>query len=158
MCHLNLTSFCASVDQIANFLIYLFEKWYEYITINSYRSAISSFHPEHEVIKVGQTVLIKQLMTGVFNSRPPIPRYTETWDVDLVLKYILNLPEDKDLTLKQFFHTVAISMSLTSACRSSEIRKLDATFMKEKNSFHYYRTNQNQKSLSQATTNDCSHI
>lgn len=84
------------MKQIVNFLTYLFEKGYEYKTINSYKSAISSFHPELEGIKVGQTVLIKQLMTGVFNSRPPIPRYTETWDEDLVLKYIMNLPENKD--------------------------------------------------------------
>lgn len=89
--------FCASVEQIANFLTYLFEKGHEYRTINSYRSAISGFHPEHEGIMVGQTILIKHLMAGVFNSRPPIPRYTKTWDIDLVLKYIMNLPEDKDL-------------------------------------------------------------
>lgn len=86
-------------------------------------------HPEHEGNKVGQTILMKQLMTGVFNSRPPIPRYTETWDVDLVLKYIMNLPEDKDLTLKQLTHKVTLLMSFTSASRSSEICKLDTKFM-----------------------------
>lgn len=45
--------FCASVEQVANFLTYLFEKEYEYRTINSYRSAISSFHSEHKGIKFG---------------------------------------------------------------------------------------------------------
>lgn len=121
--------FCTSVEQTANFLTYLFEKGYEYRTINSYRSAISSFHPAHKGVKVRQTVLIKQPMMGVFNSRPPVPRYTETWDVDLVLKYIMNLPEDKDLTLKQLSQKLTMLMSLTSAGRSSEICKLDTKFM-----------------------------
>ncbi|KAK3108935.1 hypothetical protein FSP39_019143 [Pinctada imbricata] len=68
-------------------------------------------------------------MTGIFNSRPPIPRYTETWDVDQVLKYILTLPENKDLSLKQLTHKVTMLMALTSACRSSEICKLDMNYM-----------------------------
>lgn len=34
--------FCDSVEQIANFLTYLFEKGHKYKTINSYRSSLSS--------------------------------------------------------------------------------------------------------------------
>lgn len=83
-------------------------------------------------MKVGQHDLIKQIMTGIFNSRPPIPRYTETWDVDQVLKYILSLPDNQDLSLKQLTHKVTMLMALTSACRSSEICKLDMNFMNVK--------------------------
>ena len=30
------------------------------------------------------------LLTGIFNEKPPQPRYTFTWDVDVVLRYIKN--------------------------------------------------------------------
>lgn len=41
----------------------------------------------------------------------------------------MNLPDGKDLTLKQLSHKVTMLMSLTSAGRSSEICKLDTKFM-----------------------------
>ena len=38
--------FCAVLEQIVNFLSALHTNGYEYRTINTYRSAISAFHPE----------------------------------------------------------------------------------------------------------------
>ena len=121
--------FCATVEQIADFLSGLYNDGYEYRTINAYRSAISAFHPDINGIKVGQISIIKQLMTGIFNSRPPIPRYTETWDVDQVLKHLISLPENQSLSLKQLSQKVAMLMALTSACRSSEICSFDTKYM-----------------------------
>ena len=121
--------FCASLEHITNFLAELYEQGYEYRTINNYRSAISAFHPEIGGMKVGQTNTIKQLMTGIFNSKPPLPRYTETWDVDQVLKHLVNLEENNSLSLKVLSHKLVTLMALTSASRSSELHKLDTRFM-----------------------------
>jgi hypothetical protein len=65
--------FLSSLEHIANFLSDLFQKGYEYRSVNCYRSAISAFHPEINGIRVGQSNLVKQVMAGVFNSRPPMP-------------------------------------------------------------------------------------
>ena len=70
--------FCAPMETIANFLSSLFQNGYEYRSINSYRSAISAFHSEIKGQKVGQLQLIKQIMKGAFNSRPPMPKYQQT--------------------------------------------------------------------------------
>jgi site-specific recombinase XerD len=117
------------VEFVANFLSSLFQRGYEYRTINNYRSAISAFHSGVAGQKMGQQTLIKQVMKGVFNSRPPLPRYNETWDVDKVLKHLENMGGNQNLSLKELtFKTLAL-MALTSASRVSELQKLDIRFM-----------------------------
>ena len=39
-------------------------------------------------VPVGQHPIITRLVKGVFNVRPPIPRYCSTWDVQNVLNYL----------------------------------------------------------------------
>jgi integrase len=117
------------LENVANFLAELHDLGYEYRSINNFRSAISAFHPEIGGIKVGQTSLIKHVMTGIFNLKPPLPRYNETWDVDQVLKYLNTLDQNEELTLKVLSHKVVTLMALTSASRSSELHKLDIRFM-----------------------------
>ena len=122
--------FCAPVENIANFLSSLFEKGYEYRTVNSYRSSISAFHSEVNGQKVGQLPLIKQIMKGVFNSRPPMPRYEETWDVNVILKHLESKGENKDLSLKSLSYKTIMLVALTSASRVSELQKIDLKYMK----------------------------
>lgn len=59
--------------------------------MNLYRSAISAFHVEVAFQKKGKHHLIKQILTGDFNERTHLPRYTKTWDVDIVLKFMNSL-------------------------------------------------------------------
>ena len=67
-------------------------------------------------------------MKGLFNSRPPLPRYTSTWDVDIVLKYLSALPEDELLQLPILTHKLAMLLALTNANRSSELAALDLQY------------------------------
>ena len=85
-CHeLSADPFSAPVTDVANFLVDLHSKGYKYNSINAYRSAISSVHEKVEGSDVGQHPTISRLMKGIFNDRPPLPRYTSTWDVQTVL-------------------------------------------------------------------------
>ena len=36
----------------------------------------------------GKHTDVKHFMKGIFQSRPPLPCYSKTWDVNLVLQYI----------------------------------------------------------------------
>ena len=47
-------------------------------SINVYRSAISMTHPTIDSLWVGERLLVCQLMKGIFNKNPPLPRYTQT--------------------------------------------------------------------------------
>ena len=76
------------VQPFLEFITSLFKEGLEYRTINLMRSAVSSVHETIDGTPIGQHPLVKQLFRGVYNSRPPQPRYTSTWDVNLVLDHI----------------------------------------------------------------------
>ena len=71
-----------------NFLAKLYEEGYQYRSLNSYRSAISSVHERVDGRTVGEHPLVMRLMKGVFIDRPPLLRYTSTWNVQTVLSHI----------------------------------------------------------------------
>ena len=91
-CHRRHTDpFSGPVTEVANFLAHLFTQGYSYNSLNSYRSAISSVHEKRDGYNVGQHPLVTRLLKGVFNDRPPLPRYSSTWNVQTVLNYLEQL-------------------------------------------------------------------
>ena len=74
-----------NIIEILNFLAFLYEKGYEYSSINSHRSAISAYHVHIDNNPIGQHPKVCTLMTGIFNDRSPKPRYTFVWDIETVL-------------------------------------------------------------------------
>lgn len=52
------------------------------------------------------------------------------WDVDLVLLYLKDLPDNKDLSLKVFSKKLAILLAIAAPKRVSELARLDIRFMK----------------------------
>ena len=61
-------------------------------------------HEEVDGTRVGQHPLVTRFLKGVFNSRPPAPKYVATWDVDKVLLYIKNLPSNEELSFTLLSH------------------------------------------------------
>ena len=72
--------------------------------------------------KVGQHPLITQLMEGVFNRKPPQPRYNETWDVNKMLEHLKKLGKKSDIKILD--KKLAMLMALTSASRCSELHQI----------------------------------
>ena len=83
-----LNSIQASVESVLEFLSSEFNLGKAYRTLNVYRSAISSTHPKIDSVRVGEHPLVVQLLKGAYNLRPPLPRYSSTWDVSLVVSFI----------------------------------------------------------------------
>ena len=130
--------FRCSLSYILDFLAELFSKGFAYRTINCHRSALSAYHDLLEGFPVGKHPRVTALMTGVFNKRPPQPRYTFIWDVDQVLEHIQKFYpheslSDKDLTLK-----TTVLLALTAASRCSELKYLDIRFMVKSNNSYIY--------------------
>ena len=71
--------FSGPVSEVANFLATLYQEGYQYNSVNAYRLAISSVHEKVDGVPVGQHPIITRLVKGVFNMRPPIPRYSNPW-------------------------------------------------------------------------------
>ena len=65
------------------------------------RSALSATLPPIEGHPVGQHPLVTSLLQGVFNERPPMPRYNTTWEVGVVTLFIKDkMADSTSLTLK----------------------------------------------------------
>ena len=111
----------ASIQHVVNFLAYHFEAGKEYRTINVYRLALSTTLPKQEGVSVGQHPLVCQTMKGIFQKKPPLPRYCSSWDISIVLEYIKSLGDNENLTIKQLSAKLALLFALISAERGSEL-------------------------------------
>ena len=68
------------ITPIWDFLGELFDGGYEYRTINSHTSVISAYHQTIDGKGVGSNEKFCKLLSGVFNLRPPQPKYTFLWN------------------------------------------------------------------------------
>ena len=116
----------AKVEVVLEFLSYLFhDKNLGFSAINTARSALSSYLVLGDGTQtIGTHPLISKFMRGVFNMRPPAPRYKEIWDVRIVLSYLRKLSPANSLTLKQLTLKLVVLMALTSAQRVQTLQKL----------------------------------
>ena len=110
------------MEHIINFLGDMHQHGLKYATLNVYRSAISANHVCIGGFPCGQHVHIKNIMKGIFNDRPPKPRYGSTWDISVVLRKIRAWGPNSGLTLKQLSHKLAMLIALTTACSSGALR------------------------------------
>ena len=119
--------FSGPITNVVNFLASLHSEGYQYNSINSYRSAISSVHEKVDGYSIGQHPLVTKLLKGVFHDRPPLPRYTATWKVDAVLTHLGSLGSNENLSLKQLTWKTTMLLALTRPSRSADLSNLDIT-------------------------------
>ena len=118
--------YTASLNQIADFLVYLFESGLQYRTISGYRSMLSAVLNPVGNHQVGQHPHICRLLKGVFHSRPPKTKLLPEWDLQLVLRSLesksfepLGEKPLKLVTLKTVF-----LIAITTFRRCSDIQSL----------------------------------
>ena len=104
-----------------NFLAKLYKQGLQQCSINTIKSAVSMTQSQIEGIPIGQHPLVSRLTKGIYNCRPPQPRYTATWDVDIVIARILNLGVNSVLSLKQLSQKLVVLMVLVEASRTSKL-------------------------------------
>ena len=123
------TTFSSYSRHPIEFLCKHFDSGKQYRTINTLRSAILMTHND---IDVGQHFLICRFLKGVYNTRPTSPRYSSTWDVDVILSYLSSLPDNENLSFQILAHKVAMLMVLSNADRCSDLASLDLNFRSQK--------------------------
>lgn len=95
-----------------------------YECINTARSALSSLGIVIDGCRAGNHPLVVRFMKGVFNIRPPQPRYTETWDVAPVLDTLSSWHPLNTLSLKFVTLKLVTLMALTQAARVQTLHLL----------------------------------
>lgn len=123
-----LDPYACDVKFLVNFLAMLFQQGLQHRTVNTIRSAISMTHDRVEGIPIGQHPLVTRVMKGIYNERPPLPRYAATWDVSQVISHIKELGPNSSLSLKQLSTKLVMIMALVQACRASELAALDLKY------------------------------
>ena len=107
------------------FLSELFNSGLSYSYINTARSALSSILCcNNTSIPFGQLPIVKRFMKGVFETRPSLPRYSSTWDINIAFNYIRQQKPLSLLSLKDLSHRVAFLLCLLSGQRCQTLSKL----------------------------------
>ena len=118
----------APVEVITNFLALLSNTLgYSYSSVAGYRSAISKFHSGIDSTSVGRAKPIVSVTRAAFLHNPPLPRYTNIWNVNQLLEYLETLSpldelSDIDLSMKTYALFAVLSISRASSATKLEPR------------------------------------
>lgn len=123
-CQRDLNPFTPSAPNIINFLTDSFNRGVGYSSLNMARGALSSLGIVVDGVSAGSHPLVRRFLKGVFNLRPPKPRYTTTWDVQPLLAYLRSLFPLYTLSLKELILKLVMLMALTQAARVQTLHLL----------------------------------
>lgn len=74
--------------------------------------------------KVSESQVVKRFLKGCFRLRPRSSKYNSTWDVNIVLKYLEKLGNNKEMTLKNLTFKTTMLLALSTAQRSQTISQI----------------------------------
>ena len=113
------------MNDLLKFLVELFEQGLGYSGLNTAKSAVSSVVHVLNNVQLGEHVLIRRFIKGVFQIKPSLPRYNCTWEVDIVLNFLKNMPPLKDLSLLELSRKLVTLLALVTGQRSQTLHSLD---------------------------------
>lgn len=113
----------SGVKEVLNFLSDYFHSGKSYSTVNVARSMLSStLSLSSENLEVGRNPLVVNLMKGVYNEKPPEPRYTNTWDPSVVLTHLdVSASAQGSLSILQLARKTTTLLALTSLSRCADL-------------------------------------
>eukprot|EP01119_Soliformovum_irregulare_P019133 TRINITY_DN6002_c0_g1_i4.p1 TRINITY_DN6002_c0_g1~~TRINITY_DN6002_c0_g1_i4.p1 ORF type:complete len:431 (-),score=68.10 TRINITY_DN6002_c0_g1_i4:213-1385(-) len=109
-------------DQISHFLMTK-AKSVAYSTLAGYRSAISATLDEVNGAKMGEHWLVRQTMKELKAEKPTKPKYTETWDADLLLDW-MERTNTADLDTRGVRNLLIVMLKLYGLMRSSDVERI----------------------------------
>ncbi|XP_031555133.1 uncharacterized protein LOC116292034 [Actinia tenebrosa] len=110
-----------TVNDTLKSLMKLYQEGVSYSTLNTARSALSTVV---NIKDFGNNPIVTRFMKGIFELRKPTPKYTEIWDVSIVLRYLSGLYLYESLTLKNLTLKLLMLLLLVSSQRGQTIHLL----------------------------------
>ena len=120
----NKDPFYTTIGDVLNFMAERFDEGVGYSSVAALRSALNPLVTIKEGGELTSHPLVQRLVKGVFHARPPLPRYTEVWDVGLVITFIRDLGTNSSLTRRQLTLKVTALLSILTVQRVSSITNL----------------------------------
>lgn len=109
------------IEIVIEFLTQLFEQGLSYSAINTARCALSQFIVWKGSCTVGAHPWVIRFLKGVYNLRPPMPRYVDTWDADALLRVLRRMTPVSKLSLMDLTLKTVTLVALLLAARSQTI-------------------------------------
>lgn len=81
----------------------------------------SSTLPKIDNFCIGKHELVVKLMRAIYNKNPPKPKYSFFWDVEEVLKFIVDMGPTSDLPIRLLTLKTVFLIALATHCRISEL-------------------------------------
>lgn len=115
-----------SIPEALNFLQTLrIQRNLGYNAVNTARSALASIIQTGSNCTFGQDPLVCIYMKGVYNTKPPMPRYVSTWNPDVLLALLKTWVPARTLDLKRLTFKVVGLILLVSGQRIQTLAALD---------------------------------
>ncbi|KZS16152.1 Uncharacterized protein APZ42_018153 [Daphnia magna] len=114
------------LNNICNILLFFteaLEAGKAFSTINIYRSMLSVTLQPIEGHAVGKHPYVIALMRGIYNVKPPTPKNSETWEVEVVLNH-LKSSQNIGLKLGPLSRRLATLLALATLLRVSELASI----------------------------------
>ena len=121
----NINSIQPTVNGFISFFSLLYHQGQGYRSICNAISALNNIIYLPEFSDISQHPLIRRFIKGIFNLRPPQPRYAEIWDVSIVFRFIDEWGYNEHLSLKQLTIKTATILLLLSRERINTLSSFD---------------------------------
>ena len=128
----------AILEQAIEFLTVLYQKDISFSAINTARSMSSVILKPVDSRTIGDQPLMRRFMKGAYRSRTSFPKYMVTYDVNIVLQYLGNLPTCQDLSLKQLTERFGTLLALLSGKRWQTLQLLNLNHMHKHEDRHTF--------------------
>lgn len=112
---------------IMDFLFSLIRKGASYSAVNTARCALSAVLPWKEGRSLGCNEFVCMLIKALGNFRPPRPRYSKFWDVNLVLNLFRRWGRNTNLSTYRLTLKVTVLLLLLTAQRGQTIWRLNVS-------------------------------
>ena len=100
-----------------------------YSSINTAKSALSSFLQLDTDTSFGKLPIVKRFMKGVFEQRPTFPRHQDIWDLKPVFDHFRSQQSVASLTLKDLSMKTTFLLCLLGGQRCQTIKLLNIEYM-----------------------------
>ncbi|XP_066015488.1 uncharacterized protein [Pocillopora verrucosa] len=111
-----------NITDALEFLAAIFDQKLSYSSINSACSTLSTILQTSSNCNYtfGEHPDVKRFMKGVYQNRPPMPRYNKTWDVNVVLQNLRGMGKATELSINELTLKLVMLIVLTTACSRLE--------------------------------------
>jgi hypothetical protein len=129
------------ISHILEFVVTLLNQGCGYSVINTARSALSTIIFINNM-PLAKYSLVKRFLRGVFNIKPSLPRYVNTWDVNIVLNFLKNMNSFDVISLRELSYTLVTLIALCTGQRCQTLSVLKLSDMNIINGIVYFRVSE----------------